>query len=49
MLSAETAIGKHPVEAIKMMKSIIAEVESYIFEHSIYKAVKFVQSVFSLV
>ena len=40
MLSAETAVGKYPVETIKIMKSIISEVESDIFEHSNYKAVK---------
>ena len=40
MLSAETAIGKHPVETIKIMRSIISEVENDIFEHSSYKAIK---------
>ena len=40
MLSAETAVGKYPVETIKIMKSIISEVESDIFEHSSYKAIK---------
>ena len=40
MLSAETAVGKYPIESIKMMKSIIAQIESDIFEHSDYKAVK---------
>ena len=40
MLSAETAVGKYPVESIKMMKSIIAQIENDIFEHSDYKAVK---------
>tara|TARA_B100001142_G_scaffold200787_1_gene199320 strand:+ start:2541 stop:3950 length:1410 start_codon:yes stop_codon:yes gene_type:complete len=40
MLSAETAVGKYPVESIKMMKSIINQIESDIFEHSDYKAVK---------
>ena len=40
MLSAETAVGKYPVETIKIMKSIISEVENDIFEHSSYKAIK---------
>jgi pyruvate kinase len=30
MLSAETSVGKHPVEAVKMMRSIAIEVEQYI-------------------
>ena len=40
MLSGETAVGKYPIETIKMMKSIISEIEKDIFDHSDYKAIK---------
>src|SRR5271154_5273065 len=35
MLSAETAAGKYPVEAVKMMAKIVAETESQLREHPI--------------
>ena len=40
MLSAETTIGKFPIETIKMMQSIIIEVETDIFRYSKYRGVR---------
>ena len=40
MLSAETTIGEFPVETVKMMRSIIVEVESDIFGYSKYRGVR---------
>ena len=40
MLSAETTIGQFPVETIKMMRSIIVEVETDIFRYSKYRGVR---------
>jgi len=40
MLSAETTIGKFPVETIKMMQSIIMKIEDDISEYSDYKGLK---------
>ena len=40
MLSAETTIGEFPVETVKMMRSIIIEVESDIFGYSKYRGVR---------
>ncbi len=38
MLSAETASGKYPVEAVRMMKSIAGNVEeSWIFKNTVFK------------
>jgi pyruvate kinase len=38
MLSAETASGKYPVEAVRMMKSIALQVEdSWIFKNTVFK------------
>lgn len=35
MLSEETAIGKYPVECVKMMRKIIAEAEKWVYERKI--------------
>lgn len=35
MLSGETAIGKHPVEVIKMMNRVIRKTNEYLLRHSI--------------
>ena len=40
MLSAETTIGEFPIDTIKMMKSIIIEVETDIFRYSRYRGVR---------
>ena len=37
MLSAETSIGKHPIESVKIMSSIISRMESEISNDSNYK------------
>ena len=40
MLSAETTIGNFPIETIKMMHSIIIEVENDIFKYSKYRGIR---------
>ena len=40
MLSAETTIGEFPIESVKMMRSIIIEVETDIFRYSKYRGVR---------
>jgi len=40
MLSAETTIGEFPIETVKMMRSIIVEVETDIFRYSKYRGVR---------
>ena len=39
MLSAETSIGKFPVESVKIMEKIISKIESEISKYSSYKGV----------
>lgn len=39
MLSAETAAGAHPIEAVKMMQRIVMQTESYLWTHGGYPAV----------
>jgi pyruvate kinase len=37
MLSEETAIGKYPAEAVKMMRNIITEAENFLAEEEMGK------------
>ncbi len=39
MLSAETAAGAHPLEAVKMMHRIVCQTESYLWKHGGYPSI----------
>jgi len=36
MLSGETAVGKHPVQAVRMMRRLIRNTESYLWHHGMF-------------